>query len=41
MIFGKDFFRVLKFVVAIMRLIAEIFGDDEDRKNSTENTIEV
>lgn len=30
--FGTDFFRIIQFVVAIMRLIGRIFGDDEDKK---------
>ena len=30
--FGKDFFKILNFVIAIIRLIAKIFGDDETKK---------
>lgn len=30
--FGADFFKTLQFVVAILRLIARIFGDAEDKK---------
>lgn len=41
MIFGKDFFKVLKFVVEIMKPIALIFGDDEDRKNGEDNPVDV
>ncbi len=31
--FGTDFFKMLEFVMAALRLFARIFGDDEDRKN--------
>lgn len=30
MIFGSDFFKIFRFVVAIMRLISEIFGNGAD-----------
>jgi len=29
--FGSDFFKILEFVVAILRMFARVFGDDEDR----------
>jgi len=29
--FGADFFKILQFVVATMRLIARIFGDEKDK----------
>jgi len=32
MTFGEDFFKIIQFVMAIMRLIARIFGDDKDKK---------
>ena len=31
--FGTDFFKMLEFVMAALRLFARIFGDDEDREN--------
>jgi len=34
--FGKDFFRTLEFVVAVLRLFARVFGDDDDRKADDE-----
>ena len=34
--FGKDFFQILEFVVAILRLFARVFGDDDDRKADDE-----
>lgn len=30
--FGSDFFKVFRFVIAIIRLIVEIFGTDEDKE---------
>lgn len=29
---GNDFFKILNFAIAIMRLFAQIFGDTEDKK---------
>lgn len=31
--FGTDFFKMLEFVMAAIRLFARIFGDDKDREN--------
>lgn len=31
--FGKDFFKILQLVVAIMRLVARVFGDNDDIAN--------
>lgn len=33
MMFGQDFFKIIEFAVAILRLFARIFGDDEDKQN--------
>ena len=30
--FGSDFFKIFHFVLEILRLIAEVFGDDDDKK---------
>jgi len=30
--FGADYFRIIEFVIAVLRLLAKIFGDDDDRK---------
>lgn len=30
--FGSDFFKIFNFIIAIVRLFAEIFGDDESKK---------
>lgn len=29
--FGTDFFKILQFVVSVMRVIARVFGDKEDK----------
>lgn len=34
--FGEDWFKTIQFVMAVLRLIARIFGDDEDKKNDDE-----
>jgi hypothetical protein len=34
---GGDFFKILNFAVAIMRLFAQIFGDTEDKKEVAES----
>ncbi|MBA7623565.1 hypothetical protein ES703_30962 [subsurface metagenome] len=30
--FGEDWFKTIQFVMAILRLIARIFGDKDDKK---------
>lgn len=30
--FGQDFFKVMQFVVAVLRLMARIFGDQKDKE---------
>ena len=32
MTFGADFFKIVQFVIAIMRLIARIFGNETDKE---------
>ena len=34
--FGSDFFKVIQFITALLRLIAQVFGNEEDKKNDTE-----
>jgi len=36
MAFGGDFFKIFGFVIRVIRLIVECFGDDEDRKKVVE-----
>lgn len=37
MTFGKDFFKILNFAIAIIRLFAGIFGDAETKKEVDES----
>jgi len=39
--FGKDFFKILDFVVAICKLFAKIFGDADDKKAVEEHREDV
>lgn len=34
--FGSDFFKIIELVIAILRMFARIFGDDEDRAQDDE-----
>ena len=36
---GKDFFRILSFAIAIMRLFGQIFGDEEDKQAVAESKV--
>lgn len=35
--FGGDFFKILNFVVQIIRLFAKIFGDDDAKKQANDS----
>jgi len=35
--FGKDFFKILNFAIAIIRLFARIFGDADAKKEVDES----
>lgn len=34
--FGADYFKIIEFVIAVLRLLAKIFGTEEDRKADAE-----
>jgi hypothetical protein len=34
--FGSDFFKILEFVIAALRMFARLFGDEEDQKADDE-----
>jgi len=34
---GGDFFLILNFVVKLIRLFFEVFGDDDDKNKATES----
>lgn len=36
---GNDFWMWLKFAIALIKIIFEVFGDDEDRENVKKNGI--
>lgn len=35
--FGADFFKVMRFVFALVKLLAQIFGSDEDKQAAKDN----
>lgn len=37
--FGNDFFKWFKFINALMKLLKEIFGDDEDKEDLKKNSL--
>ncbi len=34
MIFGKDFWKLAQFLFQLLRLLGDIFGDDEDKEQA-------
>lgn len=38
MIFGSDMFKIMRFVFLLLKLLAEVFGDDDDKKSANENS---
>lgn len=41
--FGKDFFRILNFAIALIRLFGKIFGDEDTKteiKESEDRTVD-
>lgn len=34
MLLGKDFFKIVRFIIIIIKLLAETFGDKEDNDNA-------
>lgn len=39
--FGKDLWEALRFLIALLKLIINMFGDDDDKQNAKENNIKV
>lgn len=35
--FGSDFFRIMRFIIALLKLMAEIWGDDKDKEEANAN----
>ncbi len=39
--FGKDLWEALRFLIALMKLIINMFGDDDDKENAKQNNVKV
>lgn len=39
--FGKDLWEALRFLIALLKLIIEMFGDSEDQENAKKNNVKV
>jgi len=39
--FGKDLWEALRFLIALLKLIIEMFGDDDDKQNAKQNNVKV
>ncbi|GAI70486.1 unnamed protein product [marine sediment metagenome] len=39
--FGSDLWEALRFLIALLKLIIEMFGDNEDKENLKKNNIKV
>ncbi len=39
--FGKDLWDALRFLIALLKMIIEMFGDNEDKQNAKENNVKV
>lgn len=39
--FGSDLWEALRFLIALLKLIIEMFGDNEDKENLKKNNVKV
>jgi len=39
--FGKDLWEALRFLIALLKLIIEMFGDDEDKAEAKKNNVKL
>lgn len=39
--FGRDLWDALRFLIALLKMIIEMFGDAEDQENAKKNNIKV
>jgi len=39
--FGSDLWEALRFLIALLKLIIEMFGDNDDKENLKKNNIKV
>ena len=35
--FGKDFFKIMRFVFLLVKLLAKVFGNEEEMQQAKEN----
>ncbi len=41
MLFGKDLWNALRFLIQLLKLLIEMFGDDDDKANAEKNNIKL
>ncbi|MBA7585613.1 hypothetical protein ES708_27598 [subsurface metagenome] len=39
--FGKDLWDALRFLIALLKMIIDMFGDNEDQENAKKNNVKV
>jgi len=39
--FGKDLWDALRFLIALLKMIIEMFGDNDDKANAEKNNIKL
>ncbi len=39
--FGSDLWDALRFLIALLKMIIEMFGDDDDKANAKANNVKV
>jgi len=37
--FGRDLWEAMRFLIALLKLIIEMFGDNDDKENAKKNNI--
>ncbi len=39
--FGKDLWEAMRFLIALLKMIINMFGDDDDKENAKQNNVKV
>ncbi len=39
--FGRDLWEALRFLIALLKLIIDMFGDDEDKAEAKQNNVKL
>lgn len=39
--FGKDLWDALRFLIALLKMVIEMFGDDDDKANAKQNNVKL